>query len=568
MARPSPFGRFLDESDPFNISLEAAHPTTGKTIRKDNYDIDVEDPFGTIAAEYAYRMYYFSANRAGNHDLRFVNYTYPVYFVDDATETRTISGGYCNSNSVSKINGTTIPWNPEWQPGDPPESYDSNSDSQVIVIDEATGKCWDLWNVTFPDSSTVKVGGGSIIGSSIDCITGNTQADIYTKNNGWKPSRGIGYPYIAGLVSPEQITAGTITHALSMPIKNPSKAFYISPATKVEHPGSEISNAIPEGMRFYLDRTGTGHDSIADAVNGWLASKTFPSEQYKTLAGIVATALYTYGWFITDTSGSAGWQMESMRSAGTLWTALGIDPGTYNNQNYTNVSIMDGLLVPPTKDAQGNIVDWGNIRVMQSNNNYTDSSEIIFDPNFVTTSVADSLAPTFFVDASYPRGRPSAVVEGLCPPWPSMPFWNDRTTSEMRSDINEGKRYLHLSGGPSGRTYNIKIIGDTPVAGTTYYWKIHILDKNQNDVGTQFSIWTGEEKFYFGTDNPLWSYATDGAGWFEGYLTCDNDTVVPQFELGAGAALNIGYITIRANATTDNIPEQMPGFETSVLVGL
>lgn len=279
------------------------------------WNIPVKDlPRHPQSSTYAGRFWNYSADRAGNFDLRFVNYTYPVYYVEDATTTLTVSGGN------STINGKQIPWNPDW-------SAAGGSDAQVIILDPATGREWNLWQASI-SGSTLNISNGSLVGSS-ERVDGSQTGDYRTKTNCWQPSRGIGCQYLMGLVQPEEVSNGVIRHALSVPIKNPSKTVYVPPATKLEHSGTEISNPIPEGMRFALD--------VTDAqIETYVATKP---AAYQKLARAMAKALRDYGWFITDTSGSAGFQMEAVNSAGALWRAQGIDPASTTARD-----LMDGLI--------------------------------------------------------------------------------------------------------------------------------------------------------------------------------------------------------------------------------
>jgi len=264
---------------------------------------------------YAYRLWNFApAPRAGNFNLGFYEYTYPVYYVEDATGTYTVSGGN------STINGKQIPWNPVWKAA-------SGSDAQIIVLDPATGREWDLWQASV-SGSTISVSNGSLVASS-ETDMKSPVGDYRTKANCWQPSRGIGCQYLAMLVRPEEVAQGAIKHALSMPIQNPSKTFYVAPATKLEHSGTEIANPIPEGMRFALDVT----DS---EIESWVATKP---AAYQKLARTLGHALRDYGWFITDTAGGATLQFEADVSAGDLWRAQGIDP-----LSDTVRDLVDGLM--------------------------------------------------------------------------------------------------------------------------------------------------------------------------------------------------------------------------------
>lgn len=263
---------------------------------------------------YASRFYNYSSDRPGNFNLSFYGYTTPVYYVEDATATYTVQGGY-------NINGTKLPWNPNWTAA-------SGSDGELILLDPATGREWDLWQVSV-SGSTINVSGGSLIGAG-ESMSGSSGVGNYrTKENGWSPSRGVGIQYLAFLAQPEEVSRGAINHALCVGVRNPSKTFYVAPATKLEHPGSEVSNPIPEGMRFALN--------ITDAeIESWVATKP---AAYQKLARILARTVRDYGWFVTDTAGAVGIRMEDGASAGALWKAQGID---WTSNTATN--LLDGLI--------------------------------------------------------------------------------------------------------------------------------------------------------------------------------------------------------------------------------
>lgn len=249
-------------------------------------------------------------DRAGNFNLSFDGYTYPVYEAGDATVEYPVSlSGYGN------LNGKTMPWNPEWLPA-------TGTDGQVIVLDPATGREWNLWQVS--------VSGGVVHATNGNLVPGS----YWSKEDGFSPSRGCGIQYLAMLVRPEEIEQGVIEHALSMPISNPSGDFYVAPATKIEHP--DRGAGIPEGMRFALD--------VTDAeIDAWLASlpSSLPASTRRS-ARIIAVALRDYGWFISDTSGGAHLQFEDRASAQARWVELGLDV-VVSGKEYPR-DLLDGLM--------------------------------------------------------------------------------------------------------------------------------------------------------------------------------------------------------------------------------
>lgn len=254
------------------------------------------------------------AARPGNFNVSTNEYTYPVYELSNAT------GWYrVYTEWDTNIDNTLIPWNPTWQPA-------PGTDAQMIILDPDTGREWDLWKVSFANN-TVYAKNGSL-------VSGN----YWTKEDGNSPSRGCGIQYLAMLVRPEEIIAGEIRHALSMPIRNTDGDFYVAPATKLEHPDNPTG--IPEGMRFALN---VSDQEIEDWINS--LPKQLPA-QTKSSARTIAKALRDYGWFITDTSGGASIQLESRASAGNEWDSLGLGYySVYYEQDYPS-NLLDGLMKP------------------------------------------------------------------------------------------------------------------------------------------------------------------------------------------------------------------------------
>ncbi len=259
---------------------------------------------------YRDRLWYDApSTRPGNFNLNFRAYTYPVYYASDA------SGEFPVRSRWGNLDGKQVPWNPEWKPA-------PGTDAQVILLDPEMGREWNFWQVEFRE--------GVIHASNANLVDG----DYWTKEDGFAPSRGIGVQYLAMLVRPEEVRQGEIAHALSMPIRNTDGTYFVSPATKLEHPGRP--EGIPEGMRFALDVTD-------EEIEEWVASLPDEVAQIKHYGRIVARALRDYGWFITDTSGAAHLQNEAWVSAGDEWSALGLDTLRVANKEYPR-DLLDGLM--------------------------------------------------------------------------------------------------------------------------------------------------------------------------------------------------------------------------------
>ncbi len=231
-------------------------------------------------------------------EASFRKYTYPVYNAAEATDIYSV----VDTNRWGNLGGKTIPFNPSWK-------QNAGTDAQMIILDPATGREWNLWEVEIDNNAKkVYIGNGNLCPG--DYVTNNWDNPA-TKCTG---SRGVGINYLAMLVRPWEIKQGKIEHALSMPIPGTSGSFYVAPATKLEHPGK--TGSIPEGMRFALNVT-------EKQIDDYVATLKTTAE-VKRAVKIILVAMKDYGWFITDTSGAPTLQFEAPESARAKWNALGI----------------------------------------------------------------------------------------------------------------------------------------------------------------------------------------------------------------------------------------------------
>jgi hypothetical protein len=247
------------------------------------------------------------ADHPGNFNLSFEEYTYPVYSARDATEIVSVR--------LTKGSRLSVPWNTAWRPA-------AGSDAQVIILDPDRGIEWDLWQVRYENGEVVATKGSRVAG------------DYRTKEDGHRSSRGVGIPYLAMLVRPQEVAQGEIRHALSMPIRNTDGAIAVPPSTKLEFPDRQY-DGIPTGMRFALE--------VSDQeIAAW--TETLPV-QTRQPATAIARALRDYGWFITDTSGGAHFQFESNLTAGEEWRRLGLSEIEHGGKVYPR-DLLDGLITP------------------------------------------------------------------------------------------------------------------------------------------------------------------------------------------------------------------------------
>ena len=308
------------------------------------------------------------------------DYSVPIYDAKDATQQvrvflKTTYAGY-NANiggnwieSPSYNWNATVPWNPSWRGA-------FGNDQGLVILDHTTGREIYLWNVSRADMPSPFNNVSECALDIADLARGYNQnvdlcaaaatiakkydftdADYRTYEGNSPPANGGGIQNYAGLVTPDEVSAGEIRHAIKFVITNTmfgpacSKTLDIgdpsigttcgtafAPAGQFENnritdgkgggsqfaPGNtpdEIrSGTVPEGTRFALN--------ISDSeINTWLDSRGYTGRKRET-ARIFAVAMRDYGLIITDTSGGG----TSIQTSGGMnpttsakWRALGID---------------------------------------------------------------------------------------------------------------------------------------------------------------------------------------------------------------------------------------------------
>ena len=355
-----------------------------------------------------------------------IDYGTPIYHANAATPKRQFM--LCNAESCYPSNldrnncwdatdlacmapDTAIPFDPSWRAsGDSDENLLNNAyDKEMIIIDDTTGYVYELWGVD--RGGLTCLGGRSILyalaGKNPDsrlCVSSvitirdkdGKQAQYNTYNQGVISARGMGIQNAAMIVTPEEVQAGEIRHALTMealntmfgptcssqqyknndPALGKTCGFAVAPATTHEwknvndmtrngmcnDTGNSYSDfvtkqtfkslltherSIPEGMRFKITATDV---DIANWINSRADLKADPAKA-KT-ARIFAVALRDYGWIVGDTTCyGAGFTIAGAANpdAKAKWANLGI-------KDASSQSLLDGLftatniiaLDPPT----------------------------------------------------------------------------------------------------------------------------------------------------------------------------------------------------------------------------
>lgn len=167
----------------------------------------------------------------------------------------------------------------------------AGTDGQVVIWDVERQLEYGFWQLTRTTAGYTATNG--YVASTADWWAG-------TFPDG-KAGRGAGLPYLGGLVTPAEIAAGRIPHALAFAYRYPSKSF-VAPASKSDGRGDALLD-LPEGARLQLDPSLTPERLQAMGLSA---------------AGVViARALQEYGMFTVDNSGSSKIYLEDRITA--MW---------------------------------------------------------------------------------------------------------------------------------------------------------------------------------------------------------------------------------------------------------
>ncbi|MEI6481580.1 MAG: Ig-like domain-containing protein [Candidatus Saccharibacteria bacterium] len=342
------------------------------------------------------------------------DFSTPIYYANASTAKRQIkicNDANCNPSNLDKnqcfdvtdltcmVPDLAIPFDSSWRPsgdadGDP---FNNAGDREMIIIDTATGYSYELWQVDIYGGSCLagRTFLYALAGKNPDsrlCVGGaitirdkdGKQASIYGYNQGLTDSRGMGIENTAMIVTPEEVAAGEIRHALTMEIFNvmygpdcgaqisnkidpsivnkacgtavaPAGKFEWRAATDASRLGqcdvqvNQLADfntkqtfrqlltpdkTIPEGMRFKINNT----DAEIDA---WIAGRAdLKADPVKAkTARIFAVALRDYGVIPGDqTCYGAGITIAGAANpdAKTRWAQLGIKDASSQN-------LLDGL---------------------------------------------------------------------------------------------------------------------------------------------------------------------------------------------------------------------------------
>ena len=195
-----------------------------------------------------------------------------------------------------------------------------SSDGHICIIDPFTRTSYEMSRFQWSSDGTPEC-----TTFNIWDITEKGYGDPYYDGWRWQTrgGRGSGFPIIAGLLRPEELTAGEIRHALVFTFNynrraNDNSDIFLPPACRSD--GWCYGNEYPiEGMLFQLDPNLTEADFDAMGLN--------------REGKIIARALQKYGMYLGDNGGAMALQLQILGPSESehmaAWEQL--FPGLFNN---------------------------------------------------------------------------------------------------------------------------------------------------------------------------------------------------------------------------------------------
>lgn len=168
-----------------------------------------------------------------------------------------------------------------------------DSDGRLVIHQKSTDTMWEFWQARREADGWHASYGGRIDGVST--------------SNGVVPaplgSTASGLPLLGGLITPREIRAGRINHALAFGVPRVAARTIIAPAHRTD--GTTLVGGIPMGTRFRLDP-----QLDVDALG------------LPYVTTVLAKAAQRYGMIVRDTSGAVAFYGEEIRGRKSPWPAI------------------------------------------------------------------------------------------------------------------------------------------------------------------------------------------------------------------------------------------------------
>ena len=294
-------------------------------------------------------------------DVNIDDYTIPIYLAGDEMQDVVIcldDGilGWPHPKFGIETEGGPVPAPVPAGIVRPAGPEDEDADGHMVLYDPATFTAYDFFGVTIEGQG--KVGdcdsfSGGMIGSQITEIREVDFFDVRGSGanpDGLSSARAHGTPLLAGLILPEDIEQGVITHALALAIPGPrnlsrdpyeplsSDYFYPASTTETDFYNTN-PDALAAGQRIRLKQTLVDEDG-----------QLLDENQFAPITRMFLTALRDYGAYNVDNAGGFSFYAEDVHTAvlhlsdDEVNALIGQPPGTLLPEGMTKWEIVFEVL--------------------------------------------------------------------------------------------------------------------------------------------------------------------------------------------------------------------------------
>jgi len=219
-------------------------------------------------------------------------YSVPVYFVDATTPLQTVKATTVGGLGFDQ-GSAQVPIPAGAQPA-------AGTDQHLAIVNKQTNQEWGMWAAANSSS-----GWTCAVCATAD-LTG-LGARPPTQNPPWwmgHGARACGFPLIAGLITVDEMRAGSIEHALAIAYPHIRSRYYVEPASTAQPTTDQAigTRGVPCGGRMQLDPS-LNLDQMGLSASG----------------KIIARALQKYGAFVADFSGAMSLYADASPAAQAAW---------------------------------------------------------------------------------------------------------------------------------------------------------------------------------------------------------------------------------------------------------
>jgi len=271
----------------------------GREFASDSYvhkPLPDDAPLDPKSTAYVARLQNLIVTHFAHPDVNIDGGSPPIYLV--AADQPTVRVRYINWD---RPESRFAPLQTQWEAVPLPADFRSSAgtDGEAVVYQPTTGRMWEFWAMRKTGAKTRDSGGrlveewGAKWGGRMDDIASNPGYWITTPQGYKFGATASGIPFLAGIMTIEELQRGQIDHVLGLSLPEVRAESWSAPAQRTDGSAND-PDAIPEGATFRLP-----------------ATLDLSAIDMDPFARIVARAVQRHGLVVWDFAGVVGFRAEN-----------------------------------------------------------------------------------------------------------------------------------------------------------------------------------------------------------------------------------------------------------------